>query len=994
MEDVVVWSGSLIGRSGELAELRSLTGIGAVPVGGDVLVAGDAGVGKSRLLAELRRRALDEGWRVLLGHCLDFGDSALPYLPFTEIFGRSLADLPALTDELVRAHPPIRRLMPGSRAATSTPATGSEPVERAELFDAVSAALDRIAAEAPLLVLIEDLHWADRSTRELLSLLFARSPDSKASLVATYRSDDLHRRHPLRASVAEWARLPGVARLQLPPLPDSDVRSLVRMLHPRPLPEADLHEIVRRAEGNAFFAEELVGASDRSADGRPDELPDELADLLLLRLDRLGDTGRRVVRSAAVAGRRVSHELLARVVDVPAAALDAALREAVDSAVLAPAGEDGYAFRHALLAEAVYDDLLPGERVSLHRAYTEALSDPSVSSTAAEVARHARAAGDVPTAIRTSVAAGDEALSVGGPDEAAHHYSVALGLLAASAGAPGDPEEIAALTVKAAEALTAAGHPYRAVTLLRDCVRETGSRLRPRSRAELLHALALASLVFDSGPEAAQLAGEALTLLGAPSDTELHARLLGTRARAESNEGRVDDALRTAGEALSLASSLRLPTVIADATTTIARLNDSSGDVQGTRAALLGIVEQARASGDVAGELRSLHNLGGVALEAGRLDEAAAAYEQAAERAAALGRPWAPYGLDARVLAGLSHYMRGDWDAALQWVDAAGAAPPPPAEAALRVVTLLVAAGRGERDVEDATAPLEPWWQRDGMLAVISGGALIDLAGDAGDLAAAQEAHDTTVSTACRLWHTQYFLARLRLHALLLGQLANAVPRLASNERAAVVTRGDELAALAAETFTRASRASDRGRAVGPEGSAWMARVRAEHLRLSWTAGAEAGSPGPDELSGAWHETVAAFELLGHPFETARSQARLAAVLRAIGRTGPAREVADRARRTATALGAAPLLAELRTTPAPARRADSALSDELTAREREILALVAAGRSNGQIGASLFISTKTVSVHVSNILAKLGAAGRTEAAAIARRRGLLDDAVS
>ena len=189
---------------------------------------------------------------------------------------------------------------------------------------------------------------------------------------------------------------------------------------------SDLQMIVTRAEGNAFFTEELVGA----AMVGKQTLPGDLADLLLVRLDQLDDTSRQVVRATSVAGRRVSHDLLTRVVELDADALDAALRVAVERNVLVPVGDDGYAFRHALLAEAVYDDLLPGERVRLHRAYTTVLRDDDVPSTAAEVARHAMAAHDLATAITASIEAGDEAMSVGGPDEASKHYQVALELLA------------------------------------------------------------------------------------------------------------------------------------------------------------------------------------------------------------------------------------------------------------------------------------------------------------------------------------------------------------------------------------------------------------------------------------------------------------------------------------------------------------------------------------------------------------------------------------
>ena len=217
-------------------------------------------------------------------------------------------------------------------------------------------------------MILEDIHWADQSTRDLLTGLFTRPPAGPIAIVASYRSDDLHRRHPLRAAAAEWARLPRVSRISLQPLPDSEIRHLVHQLHPDPISDMEVRRIVGRAEGNAFFTEELVAAVGEG--GRM--LPTDLADLLLVRLDRLDESTREIVRAAAVAGRRVSHTLLAAVVGDDAG-FDAGLRAAVDANILLPI-RDRYAFRHALLAEAVYDDLLPGERVRWHTAYVAALS--------------------------------------------------------------------------------------------------------------------------------------------------------------------------------------------------------------------------------------------------------------------------------------------------------------------------------------------------------------------------------------------------------------------------------------------------------------------------------------------------------------------------------------------------------------------------------------------------------------------------------------------
>ncbi len=980
----------ILGRDRELTHLTELLGLGAVARSRSLLLAGDAGVGKTRLLAELSARAGEDGWRAAVGHCLDFGDSALPYLPFSELFGRLDREEPETSARLLERHPALEHLQPGRRMLSGAAATPGEGLDRAELFDAVHGALDDLADDRPLLVVVEDAHWADRSTRDLLTFLFTRPFRSAVAVVASYRTDDLHRRHPLRATVAEWARIPGVHRLQLGPLDDADVRDLVRTLHGGDLPPADLLRIVERAEGNAFFAEELV-----AAELGPQGLPEDLADLLLVRLDRLEDVGRHVVRAAAVAGRRVTHAMLSAVAGLDATELERALRDAVESHVLVRVGDDAYAFRHALLAEAVHDDLLPGERVRLHAACARAIAERRVEGAAAELARHARAAHDLDTALQASIDAGDEAMAVGGPDEAADHYETALELLADPARALAGELDVVGLVLRTSEAVIASGHPERARKLVADQLDRLGPDPEPQDRARLLLAWAAATLLTESSEDALAATVEGLDLV--PDEpTPLRAKLLAVRARSELDHGHDEDSARYATEALTLAQKLDMPALVADATTTLAGVDQWVGDPETAMASLNDIIRRARAAGDAAAEMRSLFLLGGMHHEAGRLAPAREAYHAGVEVARSVSRPWAPYGFDCWLLESVIAYQAGDWDDAVALLDHDAGQPPPLAGALLLGSRMSVLAGRGDPEARALLGRVRPLWERDGMLIVTSGTAAIDAFGDAGDLRGAVAAFDDVVGTIGGLW-TEHFQARVRLTALLLGQLAGAVPRTPSGDRAALLDRLPEHLAGVDGTLQRVRR---RKRPFGPEGMAWLARVHAEQLRLRWLA--DVDPPAEGDLTAAWRTTVGLFADMQHAFETARSQARLAAVLRSVGDTAEATALAEEATATARRLGAVPLLRELgaaadESAGAPGSRPsrggrDARRTEELTTREREILVLVADGLSNGEIARRLFISAKTVSVHVSNILAKLGASGRTEAAAIARRDGLLPTA--
>ena len=552
------------------------------------------------------------------------------------------------------------------------------------------------------------MHWADQSTRELLTFLLTRPTTRPFALVVSYRSDDLNRRHPLRAVLAEWHRLSAVTRLHLERLDETDIRSMIANLQPVPLPEREVQRIVARAEGNPFFAEELVSAADNDCGS----LPTELADLLLVRLDRLGDHGRLAVRAAAVAGRQVSHNLLAHASGLSDGDLDLALRSAVEANVLLPTAGDRYMFRHALLAEAVYDDLLPGERVRLHAAYARALKAHDVPGTAAELARHARAAHDLVTAARASVRAGEEAMAVGGPDEAARHYELALELLAdpdVAAGVDeaadeGEPIDRVDLATKACDAAVSAGHVFRALALAQDQLRALAPDAGAVDRARMLLTVASTARLVDTRVDVLALTTEAVGLLPADASDELRAQLLNIHALANADRARDDDAGRWAGEAQVLARSIGRLDIAVEAATTLARITERAGDPEKSKVALVAAVEEARVSGEVSAELRSLFNLAGLHYELGKIPRALEIYQQTRQRALQAGLPWGPYGLEARWMTATAAYVVGDWDLAARTTDITGESPPDLAEALLRATGMEVAAGRGSFDALERVA--------------------------------------------------------------------------------------------------------------------------------------------------------------------------------------------------------------------------------------------------------------------------------------------------
>jgi len=986
---------SLVGRADELSRLLGLLDRaerGRPAVG---LIAGDAGVGKTRLLDELATRAGGAGVRVLVGGCMEVGDVGLPYVPFVDAF-RDLGTRPGEAEvaaPLAAALPSLGRLLPELATESRPVPPPGDGFERVQLFDGVLSLLARLSELAPLLLVIEDLHWADRSTRDLLAFLVRTLRGGRVALVASYRSDELHRRHPLRPLLAELVRLPDLERIELAPFGRAELAEHLQAVAGQPVPPAVVDRILARSEGNAFFAEELVAAGAIRADIA---LPDALADVLLGRIEALSELAQDVLKVAAVAGRRVGHQLLVAASGQPEDEVERGLRDAIAGQVLvASAATESYRFRHALLQEAVYGDLLPGERTRLHATYARLLAagdpdgdDPSASAaSAAELAWHCLASHDLPGGLAALVRAASHAASVFAPSEVYRHLTQALELWPrvpdAAAVAGVDRFEV---LVRAAEAASHSGEFRQAVGLAREAVETVDEEKEPLRAAETYERLS--GYVLDAELELERVeeqmlaaARRAVELVPEQPPTPLRARVAAGLARSLLVTRDFEGARRWGEEALTVARAAGSISDEAMALVVLSFLELRFGDVETARQLLRVADEAAAAAGNRPLELEARHALGLFELDLGNLAAACTALDQATELAERSGLAWSGYGIDSRVLRCIAHYAAGSWDEAERVAAAADERRP-----AVSAAALYVEVGRGRAAAAERLARLAPYRAADPYVAYLAGGCEADLVRWRGELERSSELARETLSTQEEAG-APWVLSAIWPAALALAAEGDLAERArAAGDQAAV----KEHQAIGEDLLERAraalQRARDKGRQVGPEAVAWLARAEAEWTRVE----------GRSDPAG-WAAAADAFGY-GYLYEEARCRWRLAEALLGDGRRLEAAEAARAAHEIAERLGARPLLAELE---ALGRRGRLDLGVEppgqpgaaapgLTPRELEVLRLVAAGRSNGQIAETLFISRKTASVHVSNILAKLGVHTRTEAAAAAHRLGLDD----
>jgi len=930
---------AFVGRVRELGELERVLDTTRAGSGATVLVAGEAGIGKTRLASELARRARDAGFEVLLGRSIDLVGTELPYQPFVEAL-RPLGEL------RVQAPSQLR------------------------VFEETLALLTDRAADAPVLLVLEDLHWADTSTLDLVVFLAHNLDDRPVLLLATHRADDL-------ASAERVRRLAGGVRRsgsELGPLEHEQLTALLIAGADIPPPTAVTDAIIARSEGNPFFAEELLAAAGEEGG----ELPRGLREALLQRVAGLDRPTHGLLRLASAAGRDVSYPLLRAVAGLPEPAVRESLRRAVEHGVLvADQATGSFRFRHALLAEAVYGTILPGEREELHARLADELAH-SGAAAPAELAPHWAAAGRSAEALAASVEAARQAEAVFGLAEALAHLERALALWSA---VPDAAElvrlDLAELCSWAAELAGQTGAAPCAVELARRAIELAGETDGPR--AALLHE-SLGRCLFASGRGDDALAAfeRAVALVPAQPPSPERAQALAALGNGLMLARRLDESRAICEQALALAravgargAELRALTVLG---TDLAYLGRAEEGLAQLRLALRLAEERA----DPVALQRAHVNLTDVVMMLGRPRESA----RLAEAALPVFRG---YGLDHGTLVANrieALVASGEWDEA----ERASAA-------ALRAITAnyphhaLITRGElevGRGDFDAARSHFE------------TARATLRLDRDVAT-------YDTFVIELA-LWERRWTDAAEAVR----DGLARARSRDMAQIRVWLCAKGlraeAELAALArarqdadavsdhlkrARTLLAAARdAEAKASPVTPNAGGWRALAEGEYERACGVARPE-----------LWSEAAGAWERLERPPLAAYCRWRQAEALVAAGApradaTAPLRA----AHAVAARLGARPLLRELELlaerarldpTPLDAGPPEARQSLEellgLTPREAEVLTLIARGLTNREIAAALVISVKTASVHVSHILRKLDAPNRLEAAAIAHR---------
>jgi len=985
-----------VGRDEELSWLHEALRQASAGRPGMVLVAGEAGVGKSRLVGRFAGQAGRAGRLVAAGGAAPLTGGALPYAPLLQALRAveaacERAELSGVLAELTGDRPAVER------------ARGPEAGRR-RLFEHLCDVTNRLSRAGPVLLVLEDLHWADSATLDVLAFVLRTLRGARLLVVGTYRAEDPG--ELLAGWLAEVRRWPQVGWLELSRFSRAELAAQLAGLRGGPVDSQTVAEVFGRSQGNPFFAEQLIAAG-QAGQGR---LPGVLREVLLARVRQLSPAGQHVLQVAAVAGRWVGHDWLAAVAGGPEEELTGSLREAVDHGLLAitaveRSGPEGYEFRHALLQEAIYGELLPGQRARLHGAYARVLADlpEAAARFAAELAEHYYRAGQPGEALTWAVRAAGRADRVYAHAEAARCCERVLELWDQVPGAAArSGTDRAALHTKAARAWEYAGDDARALAHIEDALRLVDPAADP-VRAGLLHNLRGWYDIGTADPELVLAANrEAVRLVPAEPPSAARAQvLLGYGRALLIRAGREEEAAAVYEQALTAARRAGSEPDIARAMAAVGLLRVIAGQVDAGVVLLrqaCGLTE--RPDGDawglsVAQTPPAAGLLSDVLLKTGRLEEAAEVAVQGWETLRQVGLADHRYACVLLANAAEALFGLGRWDEAAQVCEPVADQPVSLANGMLQASLAELETARGQPEAALARLHLEGELARRTVmgpevareLGQRHAEAQLWLGRPESAMADVTQALDAITGTGQERFAGRLFC----LGARVLADLAEQARARRDPAAAEVQQRGRKLAGrLAAMTHHPFTPGTTMPATAAAERALW----EAELTRLG-------GTPEP----AAWQAAADAWQQLGRPYPAAYSQWRHAEALLA-GRAGAEPAAAPlRAAHAATArLGAAPLRAQIE---ALARRARISLTAAepapppaagrphgLTDREAAVLRLLAAGHTNREIGQQLFISPKTASVHVTSILRKLAVRDRVQAAAIAVHLGLADPAIS
>jgi DNA-binding NarL/FixJ family response regulator len=975
----------LIGRDSELAALDAfLNGASGV-----LLLSGEAGIGKSRLAREAISRAAARNYRVLSGACFE-RDQALPFAPFLDLLRNMATASPEAVRDLLRSAPGFRQLVPelAGRSTIDRPVLDPEQQQR-HLFQEMRGFLAGLATEQPLLILLEDLHWSDETSLELLLYLIRRPVAARLAFLLSYRSDEGG--PGLSRFLAALDRERVATEIALLPLASAHVAQLVRTILDlrQPAGAVFTRSLQGLTGGNPFFVEEvlrsLIVAGDLypSAEGwhrKPlDQLrvPRSVEDAVQRRSALLSPAAREALTLAAVVGRRFDVDLLHTLSGIDETALIAALKELLAAHLLVELSADRFAFRHALTRQAVYAGLLARERRALHARVALAIEQmlPNDQATSIEeLAYHHFEAEHWERAEALARVAGDRARAVYAPKAAAEHFTRALAA-ASRLGTAADPELLLARgrALDAIGDFASANFDFLAALAATEASGDQGFAL-----ASLLE-LGLLWSARDYDQAHAWIL-RALDLARGMDDAAALARVLNRLGNWHANREEIARALSCHEEALAIFERLEDRRGLAETFDLLAMTHGLGGDLSAAQAAATRAVALFEELGDrqgMAGTL-PLTMLPGMIAEivtsvgGSTLAESIATVERALVLAreidwrtgetfllALLGGGWAATGEFGRALALLQESIaiaeeidHQQWLVQARWELA-------------QLFTTMELYGRARDDLERVLASAQAIHARGWTSTATAGLASVLVA--LGEMEAAQTvlSETLTAETPMRaqgerlLWAAQAELALARdqpQDALaIVGRLyataasltnEGQIPRLAQLKATALAALGD---ASAADALLREAQSTAHAEGALPTLRA-LQEARARLLR---------GQGRADEAS---REEAAARAIAEQLAETLPEGALRAEFLRAAG------FIAD----DPTAVHGAP--------PAVARG--------LTRREREVAAHIAAGRSNREIADALFVSERTVEAHVTNILRKLAVPSRAGIAAWAERQGI------